>query len=113
MDNSQERRRYPRYDARVPGVLDGSRAFETLTIGAGGTSIRIPDELPLAQPVQVKLALRGSTFSSPAVVIFVGPDLLAPETTSFRIGLAFTDTPPEEQARLQHFIDTTLAGRAR
>jgi hypothetical protein len=113
MDSTEERRRYPRYDARVPGVLDGSRAFETLTIGAGGASIRIPEELPLEQPVQVQLALRGQTFTSPAVVIFVGPDLLAPETTSFRIGLAFTDTPPEEQARLLRFIETTLASRAR
>lgn len=114
MDGHHDRRRHPRYDARVPGVLDGARAFETLMLSIGGALIRVPDELALAQAVDLKLALRGQTFNSRAVVTFVGPDLLAPTgTTAFRVGLSFTDTAPDDEARLQQFIETTLASRAR
>jgi hypothetical protein len=110
--STQERRRFPRYDVRqLPGVLDGFR-FETLKISAGGALVRMPGELALEQRVNVSFDIGESTFKSAAVVVFVGPDMSSAATGLFRVGLAFVDTPVEDRARLQRFIDKSVAAGA-
>jgi hypothetical protein len=108
---SHERRRYPRYDVgKLPGVLDGFRLFETLKISAGGALIRLPAELALEQRVSVALEIDGDgTFRSAADIVFVGPDVAAGSAGLFRVGLAFVDTPAEDRARLQRFIQRSIA----
>jgi len=109
MSGAQNRRRYPRYDARrLPGVLDGFRTLEALKLSLGGALIRMPFELTLEQPVQIALELGGETFRTPAVVVFVGPDLAEKERGAYRIGLAFTDMRPADRALLERFIDASL-----
>jgi hypothetical protein len=108
MPNSAERRRFPRYEvARLPGVLDGFRLFETITLGVGGALIRLPAELTLEQRVQVAFEIDDATFESPADVVFVGPDLGTDGL--YRVGLAFVDTAEEDGNRMQRFIDRAVA----
>ena len=108
--SSQERRRFPRYDVgKLPGVLDGFRLFETLKIGAGGALIRLPAELTLEQRVGVVLEIGNGSFRSSACVVFVGPDMSAAANGLFRVGLAFEGTSAEDSARLQRFIERSIA----
>ena len=111
--SSQDRRRYPRYDVgKLPGVLDGFRIFETLKISAGGALIRLPAELALGQRVQVTFDIGDGSFKSMAVIVFAGPDVGAAAKGLYRIGLAFVDTPDDDRARLQRFIDKSIASGA-
>ena len=108
--SSQERRRFPRYDVgKLPGVLDGFRLFETLKISAGGALIRLPAELHLEQRVGVAFEIGDGTFRSPACVVFVGPDMSAHADGLFRVGLSFDGTPEEDLARMQRFIEHSIA----
>ncbi len=110
---THERRRYPRYDVgKLPGVLDGFRTFETLKISAGGALIRLPAELALEQRVHVSFDIGDGSFESSAVVVFVGPDVGAAATGLFRVGLAFVDADEAHLARLQRFIDKSIAAGA-
>ena len=109
MSGAQNRRRYPRYDARrLPGVLDGFRKLEALKLSLGGALVRLPFELALEQPVQIALDLGGETFRSSAVVVFVGPDLGEKERGAYRIGLSFVDTRATDRAVLERFIQASL-----
>ena len=111
--STQDRRRYPRYDVgKLAGVLDGFRIFETLKIGAGGALIRLPAELGLEQRVQVSFDIGDGSFTSMAIIVFVGPDVGAASKGLFRVGLAFVDTPEADRARLQRFIDKSIAAGA-
>ena len=111
--STQERRRHPRYDVRkLSGVLEGSHVFETLKISAGGALVRLPVEVALEQRVIVSFDIGESSFKSVAVVVFVGPDLGAGASGLFRVGLAFVDTPLDERARLQRFIERSIAAGA-
>jgi hypothetical protein len=104
----QERRRFPRYDVgRLPGVLDGFRVFETLKLGAGGALIRVPADLGLGQRVHVSMELDDGIFRSPALVVFVGPDL--GERDIYRVGLSFAGTSQDDQAQLQQFLERGVA----
>jgi hypothetical protein len=108
MDNGAERRRFPRYEvARLPGVLDGFRLFETVKLSIGGALIRIPAELALEERVQVSFEIDDATFRSAAYVVFAGPDLGTEGL--YRIGLAFADTAEEDRNRLQRFIEQAVA----
>jgi hypothetical protein len=110
MASPQERRRYPRYDApRLPGRLDGIRAFETLKLGGGGALIVVDEELALEQPVHVALELGPQTFRSGAIVVFVGPESHGGAPPTYRIGLSFTDTTRANQELLERFIEAQLA----
>jgi hypothetical protein len=113
---SDERRRHPRFDVSgTPGALDGFRLFETLKLSVGGMLIRLPAELTLDQHVRVELPLAEETFRSEARVVFVGPDLGATGHRQgerrYRVGLAFLEPAPAEQARLERFIAEQLAPR--
>ncbi len=112
MPDTQERRRFPRYDVgKLPGLLDGYRLFETLKISAGGALIRLPAELALEQRVQVSLDLAHISFRTPAEVVFVGPDFS--HEGVYRVGLSFADTPEDDLQRLRGYIEQSLAGGAR
>jgi PilZ domain-containing protein len=104
----QERRRFPRYDVgKLSGVLDGFRVFETLKLGAGGALIRVPADLGLGQRVHVSMELDDAIFRSPALVVFVGPDL--GERDMYRVGLSFAGTSEDDLVHLQQFIERGVA----
>jgi hypothetical protein len=114
---NEERRRHPRFDvAGAPGVLDGFRLFEALKLSAGGMLIRTPADLALGQRVRVELPLGDGTFRSEARVVFLGPEFGSARSSSGeerqRVGLAFADTTPADQALLDRFIAEELAGSA-
>jgi c-di-GMP-binding flagellar brake protein YcgR len=111
---SEDRRRHPRIDLpSSPGLLDGHRLIEALTLSAGGMLIRLPSEVSLDQPVRVEIQLGDATFRAEARVVFLGPDLSsAPGAEQrYRVGLAFVDASPADQALLDHFIAQELAAR--
>jgi hypothetical protein len=108
MKDARDRRRHARYDVvDLPGVVDGFRRCEALKLSAGGALLKLADELPLDGEVGVTLQLGSVTFRSPAYVVFVGPDL--EEAGTFRVAVAFKDTPAEDQARLLAYIERVLA----
>jgi hypothetical protein len=112
MDNWQERRRYPRYDTgRLPGRLDGTHPCFAVKLGGGGALLQVDEELALEQRVHLALDLGRGTFHSDAVVVFVGPELVAGRPATYRIGLSFTDTPPAEHELLQRFIGNLGGGQ--
>lgn len=113
--SSEERRRYPRFDVpSAPGLLDGQHPFETLKLSAGGMLIRLPVELTLDQRVRVEMRLGGHLFRSEARVVFFGPDLSSAATgEAYRVGLAFVEVSPADQALLDRFIAQELAGTPR
>lgn len=102
---NDDRRRYPRYEARaLRGAYDGMRPVDVVTIGLGGMLVKLPEEAALDDLVRVELDLEGGPFVSEARVVFVGPDTTSRDDRGYRVGLSFEDPPPGEQLRLERYI---------
>lgn len=110
MSEDDDRRRHPRFDVRLEGVLDGYRVFETLKLSAGGMLIRLPGDIGLEQRVSVVLQLGEHTFQAPARVVFLGPDHSVPGggRDNNRVGLAFDGTAAEHADALRRYIASEL-----
>ena len=110
MDSGRERRRHPRYDApNLPGVVDGVHPVQALKLSAGGALVYLRQELALGCRVVVAMELGEQVFRSAADVVFVGPDVADQTGEGYRVGLAFADTAPGDQAALDRFIAAELA----
>jgi hypothetical protein len=109
VSEEDDRRRHPRFDVRLEGVLDGYRVFETLKLSVGGMLIRLPGDIALDQRVSVALELGDHVFRAPARVVFLGPDNGSEGTPDGnRVALAFDAPAPADDAALQRYIAREL-----
>ncbi|MBZ0114859.1 MAG: PilZ domain-containing protein [Thermoanaerobaculia bacterium] len=105
--DQDERRRHPRYDVKgLHGVLNGTHPFTVARISLGGLMIRLQIEPNFNEVARIEVGLDRVVFRSRARVVYAGPDMASPSygDTFYRVGLAFVDTPPDQQLRLERFI---------
>lgn len=105
--DQDERRRHPRFQVKgLKGVLNGTHPFTVARISLGGLMIRLQTEPSFNEVARIELGLDRVVFRSRARVVYAGPDMASPSygDTFFRVGLAFVDTPPDQQLRLERFI---------
>ena len=102
-----DRRRHPRYGAvGIEGTINGEHPLSVVKISLGGLMTRVRYEPSFNEVARIELSLGRISFRSLARIVYAGPDMASPGNQDgyFRVGLAFVDTSPEQQLRLERFI---------
>jgi hypothetical protein len=105
--DQDDRRRHPRFDVKgLHGTLNGAHPFTVARISLGGLMIRLAVEPSFNEVARIEVGLDRMVFRTRARVVYAGPDMASPiyGDTFYRVGLAFVDTPPDQQLRLERFI---------
>lgn len=108
MSDPAERRRYPRFEVEnLVANVQGFGTYPVLMLSFGGMLVAEVEEPPDGDEIEVTLPLPDGELRATARVVFVGPDLRSDGST-FRVGMAFEEPPPERRQALADYIEKEL-----
>jgi UDP-GlcNAc:undecaprenyl-phosphate GlcNAc-1-phosphate transferase len=111
----RNRRFHKRYDLHLPFSIQmenqkGAIASQSLDIGTGGLSAKLPRNLFVGDKVKVDLFIhkhyKRKKISSCAKIVWAHPE----EGTNYRYGLEFTEIERNQFYTLRHFLQTAFEG---